>query len=322
MRTATVSNSLTGSDNPNGLLLQRDELMGWLRGLEKQGHECDRAFYLESWNGTGDFTFDRIGRGTVHIPAACITILGTIQPGPLAEYVAHAAGGGAGNDGLLQRFQIMVYPDDPGEWQNVDRRPDIQARENATEVFERLAELEPSDIGAVLDHENGVPYLQFDEEAQELFDHWREQLENRLRRTKSPSMQAHLAKYRSLVPALALLFHLAEGEGGPVGVVSMARAEAWAEYLETHARRVYADSIDPAVKPTRALARKLQAGHVKAPFTARDIYRRHWSGLDKETVKLALRTLESFNWIKGSEKNGEGRPSREYRINPRLEVEQ
>ncbi len=37
--------------NPSGLLVHRDELMGWLRTLEKQGHEGDRAFYTEAWGG-------------------------------------------------------------------------------------------------------------------------------------------------------------------------------------------------------------------------------------------------------------------------------
>src|SRR5438067_2294124 len=56
-------------DNPRGLLIVRDELSGWLHGLEKQGREGDRQFYLEAWNGTGSFTVDRIERGTLHIPA-------------------------------------------------------------------------------------------------------------------------------------------------------------------------------------------------------------------------------------------------------------
>ncbi len=42
--------------NPRGLLLVRDELVGLLRTLDKQGHENDRAFYLESWAGAGAFT--------------------------------------------------------------------------------------------------------------------------------------------------------------------------------------------------------------------------------------------------------------------------
>jgi len=50
-------------ENPQGLLLYRDELPGWLYSFEKNGHENDREFYLECWGGKGDYDVDRIGRG-------------------------------------------------------------------------------------------------------------------------------------------------------------------------------------------------------------------------------------------------------------------
>jgi hypothetical protein len=45
------------AENPNGLLVYRDELMGFLKSLEKQGHENDRAFYLEAWNGLTSYSY-------------------------------------------------------------------------------------------------------------------------------------------------------------------------------------------------------------------------------------------------------------------------
>jgi putative DNA primase/helicase len=68
-------------DNPRGLLVLRDELSGWLRTLDKAGREGDRQFYLEAWNGTGSYTADRVGRGTIHIPALTLSLFGGIQPG-------------------------------------------------------------------------------------------------------------------------------------------------------------------------------------------------------------------------------------------------
>ncbi len=56
--------------------------------------------------------------------------------------------------------------------------------------------------------------------------------------------RSHVAKYRSLMPSLALIGHLIDGvAGGPTGPVSggaAARAVAWCEYLQGHARRLYA----------------------------------------------------------------------------------
>jgi hypothetical protein len=70
------------------------------RGADRRGHENDRAFYCEAWNGTGAYTYDRIGRGTLHIRAACVSVLGGIQPGPLERYLRDVFGG-RGDDGLI-----------------------------------------------------------------------------------------------------------------------------------------------------------------------------------------------------------------------------
>jgi hypothetical protein len=58
--------------NPQGILVYRDELTGWFKGLDKYGHEGNRAFYLEAWNGNGAYTIDRIGRVTLHVKALTI----------------------------------------------------------------------------------------------------------------------------------------------------------------------------------------------------------------------------------------------------------
>jgi hypothetical protein len=99
--------------HPNGLLLFRDELSGFLHTLDRAGHENDRAFYCEAWHGTDAYTYDRITRGTLHIRAACLSVLGGLQPGPLERYLREVFGGG-GDDGLIQRFQLAVWPDVPG----------------------------------------------------------------------------------------------------------------------------------------------------------------------------------------------------------------
>ena len=56
--------------------------------------------------------------------------------------------GGAGNDGLLQRFQLFVWPDVSKEWRNVDEWPDTEAKNEAFAVFEYLDKLTPEEVGA------------------------------------------------------------------------------------------------------------------------------------------------------------------------------
>ena len=72
------------SENPAGILVIRDELTGWWSQLDRAGREGERAFCLEAWNGDSSFTVERIGRGTIHVPHCCISMLGGIQPGRFA----------------------------------------------------------------------------------------------------------------------------------------------------------------------------------------------------------------------------------------------
>ena len=149
-------------ENPWGTLAYRDELNGLLRSLDKEGQEGARAFYLQGYDGNQGYTFDRIMRGrNLHIPAVCIAMLGGIQPGKLQSYIHDAVSGGAGDDGLLQRFGLLVWPDVCGEWRNVDRWPDTPAKRTAFETFQRLDAMTPG-----IDPESGeeapVVYRFFD----------------------------------------------------------------------------------------------------------------------------------------------------------------
>jgi Protein of unknown function (DUF3987) len=309
--------------NPRGILVHRDELSGWLRNLDKQGREADRAFFLESWNGTGSFDVDRIGRGSLHVPALCLSILGSIQPGPLSTYVYQATQGEKGDDGLLQRFQLLVWPDPSPSWRNVDRWPDTEAKNRAYKIFKRLDVLDPEDFGVT--DEEGIPAVRFTDEAQEVFDRWRDELESRLRSEElPPALESHLAKYRSLMPSLALIFHLIEyvdgaGESDAVGLRCALQAAAWCEYLETHARRLYSSAENPAMEGARALLDHIRKGDVGDGDSTRSIYRKHWSKLSTpDEVMSACSVLEDFGWLRLETVKTDGRATTRLRLHPAL----
>jgi putative DNA primase/helicase len=309
--------------NPNGILIFRDELIGFLKTLDREGHENDRGFYLEGWNGTGRYTYDRIGRGTIIIPAVCVSIFGTIQPGPLRRYLRAAL---IDNDGLMNRFQVLVYPDPPEVWKNVDCYPNTQAKNRAYQVFKAIANLDPRNITAQRDEERNIPYLHFAPDAQDFFNEWRTTLENRLRSGDDrPLIQSHLAKYRSLMPSLALLFHLVEVvDGVASGGVTLQSAEAaaaWCDLLEAHCRRAYQAALDGDSEAALQLSEHLKAS-LPNPFRVRDVIRKGWSGLTtSQDVELAVGILEDRGWLKSRDvpaKPGGGRPTVEYWINPSL----
>lgn len=192
----------------------------------------------------------------------------------------------------------------------------------AHDCYADLASLDVRELGAEWDETGGagsVPFLRFSGEAQEQFSDWRRELEHKVRGDDLPSqLAAHLSKYRGLIPRLALICHLANGAHGPVSLEAAGQAWRWADYLESHARRAYASlSLDNA-EAARAIWRRLLKGDLAAPFTARQIQRKGWSGLDdKERVASGLAALIDADWLAGSEIETGGRRTTRFAPNPK-----
>jgi hypothetical protein len=304
--------------NQAGIFVLRDELTGWLTSLEKVGREAERSFYLECWNGDSSFTIDRIGRGSIYVDNCCVSLFGGIQPSRLSSYFADAMVDGDSSDGLVQRFQLLIWPDKPKDWVYQDRKKDAEAFKNAENVYRRIAEL---------DGENPLR-LKFSEEAQCLFQDWLTNwMDIELRDEElHPSQESHFSKYRSLMPSLALLFSLADGNQETVGVEHSKQAIEWCSYLKGHAKRVYAARMDSTYTAAIALKRRLERGLIGSPdgtFTVRDLERKGWAELSRlDQVLAALRKLEEYHWVRREAHTSEavrargGRPSAIYRINP------
>ena len=311
--------------NPRGILVEHDELVGLLSTWNKQGHESDRPFHLAGWNGLLPHRFDRIIRGSHLVPIVCESIFGGIQPSKLLAHLQEAVND-KNNDGMIQRFQVLVYPDEPKDWKVVDQYPDTAAKNRAFEIIEKLASMNSEDFlarGAQCDPNSELPYFQFSPQAQLLFYEWMTTLQLKLgKNSESPIITEHLAKFRSLLPSLALIFHLIEvvdnGSSGPIPLRHAQMAAQWCDYLETHARRIYGLADNDS--PTAHLGEKLKEGALKDGFRARDVIRKQWHGLhSKELVYAALDGLLEAGWLRqkiSPPREQGGRPTTNYQINP------
>lgn len=132
----------------------------------------------------------------------------------------------------------------------------------------------------------------------------------------NPALESHLAKYRSLMLSLALIFYLVETVGKgikPTAVDAQAAHQAiqWCDYLETHAKRLYASGEDPSMESARALLERIKKGDLSDGFSPRDVYHaKHWSKLNTaEQVTSAIKILEDFGWVKIEAAKTSGRPS-------------
>lgn len=276
------------TQNPNGVLVEYDEIIGLLKQLEAKGQEVARSFYLSGANGDTSFTFDRIMRGTLHIPAVCLSVIGGIQPGVLSEYIKQALKGGGGADGLLQRFSLIVYPDISFSNVYVDEAPDNASFELLKDILSKLDNLDAKEIGAENDSRSGVPYLHFNDEAQILYAQWTVDFNLRLSSEDDhPAIISHLSKYQKLVPILALINHLVDVGVGPIGKDCLIKAINFCQYLESHARRIYGQGASPHIESAKNLLQRLKSSKLPSEFKARDVSQKGWAGLDTPSSALA-----------------------------------
>jgi hypothetical protein len=302
------------NENPNGLLLVRDEITGFLARIESEEFQSERAFYLEAYNGDGRFTYDRIGRGTVEIDHCTVSMIGGIQPSRLAPIIRGAISG-LNNDGLVQRLQLAVWPNDIGSWSWIDRLPDAGAREAYTDAFRRLHDLR---LPPTFDD---YAVLHFSLSAQAMFQEWMTEIQTEARGgAVSSALESHLLKMPKTIAGLALLFELVDGGTETVGERAITRALGWADYLRSHANRIYAAGETMAEEGARLiLARRHQ---LPSPFTGRDIYRKRWAGLgERDVVAGAIEVLVDNHCCRPTRVDAGpsgGRPSLEYVWNPRL----
>lgn len=229
------------SDNNRTLLLIRDELSGFFASFQKAGREGDRSFYLEAHKGDSSYTYDRIGRGTVHIERLSIGILGTIQPSVLSKYILPKKDDSG--DGLAQRMQLTVFSDNYSKPYH-DELIDKDAVKSAYNIFKMLAYESYERMAGVSNDTDGIPYFHFNDEAQTIFVTWYNMMKIKEHNESDDNIQAHIGKYYGLLPSLALTFFMIDkvantSNSEAVGVSHIEMAIKWCDVLETHARKMY-----------------------------------------------------------------------------------
>ena len=137
----------------------------------------------------------------------------------------------------------------------------------------------------------------------------------------APALEAHLAKYRKLVPAVALINHLVDNGQSEISQQAMRKALAFSKYLETHARRLYGATSEPERAAAQVILTKIREGELHNGFTAREVHQHDWSRLtDRDQVQAGLNLLVELHHLAASSaatSERGGRPTTTYTVNPR-----
>lgn len=124
--------------SPRGLLLERDELSGWIKGFDqyKKGQGADAAHFL-SMHRAGELLVDRkTNMGIIHVPRAALSVTGGIQP----MILKRALGKEHLDNGLAARLLLAMPPRLPKRWSDAEISPSTALR--FSELYDCLLDLD------------------------------------------------------------------------------------------------------------------------------------------------------------------------------------
>jgi hypothetical protein len=233
-------------DNPDGVMLELDELSGMFVRLSKDEHGDERSLFLSAYNGNIHYSYDTVKRGTVLIPNLLLSILGGTQPAKLKRFLSEAKSGHQ-DDGLLQRFQGVVFPDRQ-LMLPLDKKGDDLLIKACSAIFQNLNNIA------------GDLIFQFDDSAQAIFDEWREEATKEAYNLSYP-LDAHVGKSYEFVAALSLYLCLYDNHGqlSSNNLISqryILSAIKLGKYFLSHAKKMYG-LVYQEDMPARSLSKKL-----------------------------------------------------------------
>jgi Protein of unknown function (DUF3987) len=306
--------SLLATATPKGVLLTRDELAGWLLGMNTY-NDGARAFWLEAYGGRRYRVDRQKSPEPIIVPRFAVSWFGGTQPDKVAEIMQGA------DDGLLARF--MWFWPDPMDFARPKRPP---ATEWAITALDRLRMLE------LAQGDNGPAPLTVslsDAAADRMVDVGR-QFQKR-RETTAGLTRSAIGKARGLALRLSLVLEYLRwcGEDGyaePPTVISDDALHAAAafviDYVIPSAERTYGDAAcSDADRNVTMLARwiakeKPDAVHV------RDLQRSvRLPGLrTADAIHAACKALIEAGWLgmPAGEMGHQRRQTKAYPVSPRL----
>lgn len=301
---------------PKGILLEKDELAGWLGSFNRYSGASARPFWLEAFGG-GPYPVDRVKNSAdpIIIRHLSVSIVGGVQPDRLAT--ALLAGD---DDGLVARF-LYLWPDPIPP-----RRPTGVIDDGpALVALRRLMDLRM----ATDDHGNQQPdIVLLDDDAGTHLCTFRSQM-YAMAQAASGLYAGHLGKMPGVCIRLALVLTYLKWaiDGGPepndIGVKSVTMAAHLIEdYFLPMARRAFGDASLPlADRDAAAIARRIVSGQLDK-INEREIYR-EWGieGLNRnpDRTRKAIQVLEDAGWsMPVQESAAHGRSKGDHAVNPEV----
>jgi hypothetical protein len=278
------------SDNPVGIGIYSDELMGWLKSMNKYSQGSDLESFLEMWNGH-NIIKDRAGGGTTLVESSFVSVIGGIQPSKIKSILNENLEG----NGFAYRI-LWIYP------------------ENEKFIPENDLEIDPIHynnyhllLNHILDYREGAEdyTLTFTSKAKDAKTIWRNSFLERYHYSeeyiRGTSMKIEAYFYRFLIIIAVVECAYSEMKGSYVKIKSelfvdentVSKAILLAEYFMENAMSLRSRIIDPF----KGLSQGVRNWYKKLPFsfkTDEAITIGDSVGISKSTVEKNLRKSNLF----------------------------
>ena len=132
--------------NPYGISMVWDELSGLFKLFERDGRESERQMILSLISGDLGQMQDRVGRGHVYAEHVLLTIVGGVQPEVLREIMPKTLQKGSGEDGMLQRFPLVAFIDQPKSYTLVLDGKNAVLDKEYNQLFEKIVQPEAEEF--------------------------------------------------------------------------------------------------------------------------------------------------------------------------------
>lgn len=299
-----------------GFMIYRDELSGLFAEFDKAGREGFRQLLLEGWMGNGSFSMDRKVSESSSAKL-CFSIVGSTQPDLFNKYLRQSR---ESNDGLIQRFQLMIFVQESDVKIGADNLPVAEYKSDLRLFLKELFDSKEGSFGIQMDGEDSFG-ISFSEEAYEILKCFQIKIRGYSQREEDLLFKGHMDKYDKLVCSLSLIIHLAKKDGtGEIGVESLNSAIELAEFYLEHASILYTKLPKHISNDGLLLLRKIKSGEVINGMSRRSIIKSGWAGLDNKGFDSAVEELSLLNWLKIERvSNHTGRPSNILCFSPLLD---
>jgi hypothetical protein len=299
-------------DNKSGVLLFNDELAGLIDSFNASYNDKLKSTLLETWYGNKSRRILRGATGkkddkrVVNIAAACINILGSIQPDVWKSFISSSNNI---RSGFVHRFQQTIWCEEPNEEYELDTSPINQGLVNQYHhLIDQLYHYE-----ADVEHDKAeTRIIELNEKAQIIRDKWHVKLVNWTRTINaSETFKSHWKKYDYLMPGLALTFHMIENPVStkyePIQDVSednICRAIRLTEMFASHSVKTFG-LVDKETSEGGQLIEILKVAKSESSqgeLTKRNLMKKTRGRKFGNDVEENIKSLQTLGWLRISNK--------------------